>query len=198
MHNGMVFVGVWKMSKSLGNFLTVDDLLASGPWAAEALCLLLMQTPYRADVDFTDAALLQARSALDRLQRACARLDRAEPLGCRRYPPRRTRRPRYDACGQPQHPPSDRHTSRDRRRSHDGRDGRRPQPPRQPLRSYQALLGILQTDSDAWVKGEDGIDKTGNARTIAARRIRTALAEQRILLEDGPAGTTWPPGLTAG
>jgi len=75
----MVLVGGRKMSQSLGNFLTVGDLLARGPWASEALRLLLLQTHHRADVDFTDAALLQARSTLDRLQRARARLAGVEP-----------------------------------------------------------------------------------------------------------------------
>jgi len=68
----------------------------------------------------------------------------------------------------------------------------------------QALLWILRTDPEAWAKGEDGTDEATIAQAIAARqtarqacdfaeadRIRTALAAQGILPENGPAGTTW-------
>src|SRR5271163_2007853 len=51
MHNGFLTVNGEKMSKSLGNFFTVRDLLAT--WPAEAIRLLLLKTHYRAPLDFT-------------------------------------------------------------------------------------------------------------------------------------------------
>ena len=53
------------MSKSLGNFLTVRDILARGPWAGEAFRVLLLRTHYRADLDFTFAGLDEAKAELD-------------------------------------------------------------------------------------------------------------------------------------
>jgi cysteinyl-tRNA synthetase len=50
LHNGMLRVDGEKMSKSLGNFFTVRDILERGPWAGEAFRLLLLRTHYRADL----------------------------------------------------------------------------------------------------------------------------------------------------
>jgi cysteinyl-tRNA synthetase len=68
MHNGMLNVDGEKMSKSLGNFLTVQDVLAKGPWAGEAYRLLLLKTHYRQPIDFSWAALEEAKRQLDRWQ----------------------------------------------------------------------------------------------------------------------------------
>jgi cysteinyl-tRNA synthetase len=51
-----------KMSKSLGNFLTVRDILARGAWAGEAFRVLLLRTHYRSDLDFSFATLDEARA----------------------------------------------------------------------------------------------------------------------------------------
>ena len=53
MHNGMLQVNGEKMSKSLGNFFTVREVLAKAP--AEAIRLVLLRTHYRAELDFTEA-----------------------------------------------------------------------------------------------------------------------------------------------
>ena len=65
MHNGMLLVEGEKMSKSLGNFLTVRDILARGPWAGEAFRLLLLKTHYRSALDYTAERLDEARAELD-------------------------------------------------------------------------------------------------------------------------------------
>lgn len=64
MHNGMVNVGGEKMSKSLGNFTTIRDLLDApdGP-DPMALRLFLLQGQYRKPVDFTDAAIASASNS---------------------------------------------------------------------------------------------------------------------------------------
>jgi cysteinyl-tRNA synthetase len=69
LHNGMLLVNGEKMSKSLGNFLTVQDILAKGPWAGEAFRLLLLRTHYRAALDYSEAALEEAKAELDTLYR---------------------------------------------------------------------------------------------------------------------------------
>ncbi|MCR0984669.1 cysteine--tRNA ligase [Roseomonas populi] len=65
MHNGMLLVNGEKMSKSLGNFLTVRDILDRGAWAGEAFRLLLLRTHYRAALDYTAERLDEARAELD-------------------------------------------------------------------------------------------------------------------------------------
>ena len=71
LHNGMLRVNGEKMSKSLGNFLTVRDVLARAP--GEAMRLLLLRAHYRAELDFSDAGLAEARRELDRFYRALER-----------------------------------------------------------------------------------------------------------------------------
>src|SRR4029078_5265259 len=68
MHNGWLTVNGEKMSKSLGNFFTVRDLLAKAP--GEAIRLMLLKTHYRAPLDFTEDALAQAKTELDAFYRA--------------------------------------------------------------------------------------------------------------------------------
>ena len=67
----MLLVNGEKMSKSLGNFTTLRDALAKAP--GEAIRLLLLRTHYRALLDFSDAALAEARRELDRFYRALER-----------------------------------------------------------------------------------------------------------------------------
>lgn len=70
LHNGMLLVNGEKMSKSLGNFLTVRAVLNSGGrGAGEELRYLLLRTHYRADLDFSFEALKECRAELDYLYR---------------------------------------------------------------------------------------------------------------------------------
>ncbi len=74
MHNGMVLVDGRKMSKSLGNFLTVEDMRAQAP--GEVLRLALLSTQYRAALDWTDKLLEDSRRTLEKWRKA---VDGAEP-----------------------------------------------------------------------------------------------------------------------
>jgi len=65
MHHGFVTIKDEKMSKSLGNFLTIRDVLRDYP--AEVLRLFLFSTQYRNPLDFTEAALQDAQAGLDRM-----------------------------------------------------------------------------------------------------------------------------------
>ena len=64
IHNGFVRVNSEKMSKSLGNFFTIRDILKQ--YRAEVLRLFLLTSHYRSPVDFSDAALAEARQGMDR------------------------------------------------------------------------------------------------------------------------------------
>ena len=69
LHNGMLMVEGQKMSKSLGNFFTVRDLLGQGH-RGETLRLALLSGHYRAPLDFTQAKLTEAKNRLDSWYRA--------------------------------------------------------------------------------------------------------------------------------
>jgi len=64
VHNGFVRVNSEKMSKSLGNFFTIRDILKQ--YHPEVLRLFMLQSHYRSPVDFSDAALNEARQGMDR------------------------------------------------------------------------------------------------------------------------------------
>lgn len=69
MHNGYLTVDGEKMSKSLGNFITVHDLLEEFPGKGEAIRLCLLSAHYRQPVDFSRDGIAQAKRQLDRWYR---------------------------------------------------------------------------------------------------------------------------------
>lgn len=73
IHHGFVTIRDEKMSKSLGNFLTIREVLKH--WHPEALRLFIFSTHYRNPLDFSEAAMEDARSGLDRLYECMAGLD---------------------------------------------------------------------------------------------------------------------------
>jgi cysteinyl-tRNA synthetase len=64
LHNGFVNINSEKMSKSLGNFFTIRDILSQ--FDAEVVRFFLLSTHYRSPIDFSDANLKDARAGLDR------------------------------------------------------------------------------------------------------------------------------------
>jgi cysteinyl-tRNA synthetase len=74
MHNGFVNVNKEKMSKSLGNFFTIRDVLRK--FDAEALRFFLLGTHYRSPIDFSDQQLEDATRSLDRVYRLLEEVDR--------------------------------------------------------------------------------------------------------------------------
>jgi cysteinyl-tRNA synthetase len=73
LHAGAVRVNKEKMSKSLGNFFTIREVLAKYP--AEIVRYLLTASHYRSQIDYAEDALVEAKSALDRLYTAMDQLD---------------------------------------------------------------------------------------------------------------------------
>ncbi|MBI3608495.1 MAG: cysteine--tRNA ligase [Nitrospirae bacterium] len=82
MHNGFVTINEEKMSKSLGNFFTIREILDKSPWdrvvTAEALRYFLLGTHYRGPIDFSDEALRGAKAALDGFYDLLGRLREPE------------------------------------------------------------------------------------------------------------------------
>jgi cysteinyl-tRNA synthetase len=68
MHTGMITVDGVKMSKSLGNFITIEDLLKNHD--AEVIKLFLLSSHYRSNMDYSEENILQSEKALERIYRA--------------------------------------------------------------------------------------------------------------------------------
>jgi cysteinyl-tRNA synthetase len=219
LHNGMLRVDGEKMSKSLGNFLTVRDILARGAWAGEAFRVLLLRTHYRADLDFSFAALEEAKAELD---------DHYAMLA-RAVPPADGHQAVRDAMVEWALAPlaEDLNTPLALTRLRDlrtlenvasvggsatavlGRIGR-PWPVVAGLAAAAftraaAVLGLCPSDPSGWLKGEadTGWIDQAIAERLAARKardfaradaIRAELAAKGIILEDGPQGTGWKRG----
>ncbi|HOP40798.1 MAG TPA: cysteine--tRNA ligase [Geobacteraceae bacterium] len=73
LHNGFVNINSEKMSKSLGNFFTIKEVLER--YDAEALRFFLITAQYRSPLDFSDQNVKEAESGLDRIYTALARID---------------------------------------------------------------------------------------------------------------------------
>ena len=79
MHNGYLMSEGEKMSKSLGNFYTVHQLLEEFP--GEAIRLHLLQTQYRQPLDFSKAGVAQARRTIDRWYRVSEKIEEGGEVG---------------------------------------------------------------------------------------------------------------------
>ncbi len=207
MHNGMLLVDGEKMSKSLGNFRTVQDILALGPWAGEAFRLLLLKTHYRQALDYTEAGLQDARKELDRVYRALAKMAHVE-AGSAELPHSVEQPPFEQALADDLNTPlalASLHylVSAANEAMATGDEAALPYIKARIL-AAGALLGILQQAPEAWFRAGAEVDAAAIEAAIAARlaarkakdwpeadRIRKDLAEKGILLEDGPGGTTW-------
>jgi cysteinyl-tRNA synthetase len=177
-----------KMSKSGGKLHTVREVLARAPM--EAVRLFLLKSHYRAELDFTWAGIEEARREIDRYYRALSNVHAKEPAEI----PSRVRNAFCDDLNTPAVIVAMRALAND---SLAGKPGAASQ-----LRATGALLGILQSDPDEWFRaGADRAEiEAAIAQRLAARSIRdfawadairADLATRGILLEDGPAGTTW-------
>ena len=201
MHNGYLMVEGEKMSKSLGNFFTVRDLLAAAPGEAMRLCML--STHYRQPLNWTDGGLRQAKESLDRFYTAL-RLS-ADVETPEAEVPDPVMAALMDDLNTPlaiSHLHELAHRV-NRAATAAGKAGAKGD-----LLAAATMLGLLQEDPEAWFKwrpaGAEALDEAEIEALITARtearkakeftradKIRADLAERGIVLEDGPEGTTW-------
>jgi len=176
VHNGFLsMAGSEKMSKSLGNVVTVGALLEQGH-KGEVLRFALLSAHYRQPLEWSDALIAQSKATLDRLYRAAGDEDGEVDAGV------------LDALA------DDLNTPLALSRLSAIEDGG-------VLRASARLMGLLEEDRTAWFQGagDDRVESLIAARAEAklrrdfaeADRIRAALADQGIMLEDGPQGTIW-------
>jgi cysteinyl-tRNA synthetase len=195
MHNGMLTVGGAKMAKSEGNFITVRDALTQAP--GEVVRLALLGTHYRDPLDWTEERLLQAKQTLDRWYRALAlpsgegmvTIDNVAPvvtaLSDDLNAPLALAH-LHELAGAINRTADDNERASLQIALHQG----------------AALMGLIEQDPDYWLRGDisDAIEEQITARALArkerrfddADRIREALWDEGIILEDRPDGvTTW-------
>lgn len=198
VHTGMLMINGVKMSKSLGNFYTVDEILAKHP--AEALRLLFLTTHYHQPFNFTFEGLEQAKSILDKFYNALYK--NADVPTVEVEPNSKLIEALADDLNTPL-ALSYLHemvNELNKAQTPEERSAKKSE-----LLASAYMLGLLYNNPETWLKGENNDDEAAEIEAMIAERaeakknkdwatadsIRNSLKERGIILEDSPTGTTW-------
>jgi cysteinyl-tRNA synthetase len=201
MHNGFVRVDNEKMSKSLGNFFSVREVLAR--YDAEVVRFFIARAHYRSEVSYSDQNLDDAKGALTRLYTALKAVPaKAGDIDWNLPHAARFRDAMNDDFNTPEAVAVLFELANQVNRS-------RSETAAAQLRSLAGVLGLLGRDAEEFLRGDlpagwtvARIEEMIAARAAAKKarnytesdRIRNELLVAGIILEDGPAGTTWRRG----
>ena len=197
VHAGMLMVDGVKMSKSLGNFYTLDEVLEKAP--AEALRLLFLTSHYHQPFNFTFDGLQAAKQTLDKFYNALLKVRDIE--ADKTEPDARVVEALADDLNTPLALTYLHENVNNLNKAETEADRKKY---KSELLANAYLLGLLWQDPEVWFKGDAGGDDAEIEKLIAARaeakknkdwaaadKIRNDLKEKGIVLEDGPNGTTW-------
>ncbi len=202
MHNGFVRVDNEKMSKSLGNFFTIRDVLQR--YDAEVVRFFILRAHYRSPLNYSDAHLDDARHALTRLYTALKNVPAESRIAVVDWNEAHAQRFKaamnddfntaeavavlFDLANEVNRGASDALATQ--------------------LRALGGVLGLLERDPQVFLQAgapsQDGLQTVEIERLIAERtaakkaknyaeadRIRTDLLTAGIVLEDAATGTSW-------
>ena len=198
VHTGMLMINGVKMSKSLGNFYTVDEILAQHP--AEALRLLFLTTHYHQPFNFTFEGLQQARGILDKFYNALQKNKDVPTIEIE--PDSRIIEALADDLNTPLALSYLHEIVNDLNKAESEAERSRL---KSLLLKSSYMLGLLYNEPESWFKGEGNDDEATEIEALIAKRaeakknkdwatadaIRDELKAKGIILEDSATGTTW-------
>jgi cysteinyl-tRNA synthetase len=199
MHNGFVRVDNEKMSKSLGNFFTIREVLER--YDPETVRYFIIRTHYRSALNYSDAHLDDARTALRRLYTCLQAVPPAVvTIDWSQGPAQRFAAAMNEDFGTPEAMAVLFDLASEANRTRDPEVAGL-------LKALGAVLGLLQDDPQTWLQagaGEGALSEAAIQALIEQRQaakaakdfvqadaVRQQLLAQGVALKDGPQGTTW-------